>query len=301
MKISYVLPHELEDPVALKDFVQAIEGLGYDGINLPDHVIGANPATYGIMGPYTHKSYFNEPVATLAFFAALTTKIELATNIVILPQRQTVLFAKQAAAIDVLSGGRLRVGVGVGWNPVEYGALNMNFKDRGKRVDEQVALLRRLWSEELVTFEGEFHKIVDAGINPRPIRQPLPIWFGGWSDAMIKRIARIGDGWLLPMPPEEGKGLMDKLNAACDEVGRDRSEVGIQPWIVVNKSNPQMGTKQAPDAHEMRSPDEWAAEARAWKELGATHMDCWSAYGGLRKADEHIAIAERFKEVIDAV
>lgn len=303
MKLGYPLPHELEDPIAIKDFVQAIEEMGYDNINLPDHVIGANPATYGIMGPYTHKSYFHEPIATLGFFAAHTSRIELVTNIAILPQRQTVLFAKQTAAIDVLSGGRLRVGIGVGWNPVEYAALGMNFKDRGKRVDEQVELLRRLWSEELVTFEGQYHKIVDAGINPRPIRQPMPVWFGGWSDAMIRRIARSGDGWLLPSQPEPGENerLVEKLHAACAEIGRDVKEIGLEPWVIVNKSIPQLGTQQAPDAHELRSQEDWAAEARAWKALGATYIDCWSAYGGLRTADEHIAIAKQFKEVMDAV
>ena len=303
MKLSCVLPHELEDPVAVKDFAQAIEEIGYHGINLPDHVIGANPATYGVMGPYTHKSYFHEPIATLGFLAAHTSKLELTTNILVLPQRQTVLFAKQAAALDVLSGGRLRVGIGVGWNPIEYQALGMNFKDRGKRVDEQVALLRRLWSEEVVTFEGEYHRIVDAGINPRPVRGHLPVWFGGWSDPMIRRIARTGDGWLLPSQSDQGENrrLVETLHAACAEIGRDIKEIGLQPWVVVNKSNPQAGTKQAADAHELRAPEDWAVEARAWRELGATHIDFWSAYGGLRKADEHVAIAKQFKEVIDTL
>jgi len=303
MKLGYVLPHELEDPIAIRDFVQAVEGLGYQNINLPDHVIGANPATHGIMGPYTHESYFSEPMTTLSYLAGLTSTIELVTNIIVLPQRQTVLFAKQAAALDVLCQGRLRVGVGVGWNPVEYQSLGMNFKDRGKRIDEQVDLLRRLWSEQTVTFQSEYHHVVDAGINPRPIRHSIPIWFGGWSEAMIRRIARKGDGWLLPSQPEPGENrrLIDLLHAACAEVGRDVAEVGLQPWIVANRSIPQMGTLQAPDAHELRTPEQWAAEARSWKEMGATHIDCWSAYGGLRTADEHIAVARQFKEAMDAL
>ena len=301
MKLGFVLPHELEDPIAVRDFAQALEEFGYDNINLPDHVIGANPATYGVMGPYTHKSYFHEPIATLGFLAAHTKRLELLSNVIILPQRQTILFAKQAAAIDVLSGGRLRVGIGVGWNPVEYASLGMNFHDRGKRVDEQIELLRRLWSEELVTFEGKYHKVVDAGINPRPVQKRIPIWLGGWSDPMIRRVARIGDGWLLVTPLEEGRVCVDKLHAACAAIGRDPKEIGLQSWVVANKSSPQAGTRQKPDAHELRSPEVWAAEAREWKALGATHMDCWSAYGGLFNVDQHIAVAKQFKEVMDAL
>lgn len=301
MKLGIVIPHDLEDAVALRDFVQAIEDLGFDHLGFSDHVIGANPATHQLNGPYTHKSFFHEPIAAMAYVAALTRRIELVAGVVILPQRQTALLAKQATEIDLLSGGRLRLGVGVGWNQVEYEVLGMDFHNRGKRVDEQIEVLRRLWRDELVRFDGKWHHIDDAGINPRPIRGSIPIWMGGWSDAMIRRIARLGDGWLLYAPLDEGRERVEKLHAECAKIGRNPAEIGLQPWIFLNKSDVMAGANQRPDAHELRSPEEWAQEALAWKALGATHMDCWTMYGGLRGADQHVALARRFKEVMDGI
>ena len=294
MKLGIVFPQDLEDPAAARDFAQGIEELGFDHINFPDHVIGANPATHQLNGPYTHKSYFHEPMTAMAYVAAITRRIELVPTVIILPQRQVALFAKQAAEVDVLSGGRLRVGLGVGWNQVEYEVLGMEFNNRGKRIDEQIEVLRRLWSEELVNFRGEWHHIVDAGINPRPLRERIPLWFGGWSDPMIERIARKGDGWLLYVPLNEGAGHIAKLQAACAKIGRDPREIGIQAWVFLNKSDVMAGANQKPGAHELRTPEEWIAEAKGWQELGASHLDCWTMYGGLSKADEHLAQAEKF-------
>ena len=198
------------DPVAIRDYAQAIEAMGYDHLVVFDHVLGANPAHHKLWGPYTHEFQFHEPFVLLGFLAAATKKLELATGIVILPQRQTALVAKQAAEVDILSGGRLRLGVGIGWNQVEYEALGQDFATRGQRVEEQIALLRELWSKDLVDFDGRWDKIAQAGINPLPIQQPMPIWMGGWADAMVKRIARIADGWFAFFKPDDaGKHMIE--------------------------------------------------------------------------------------------
>lgn len=196
MKIGVIFPQtEIgTDPIAIRDYAAAAEEAGYDHLVAYDHVIGANPASRpGWKPPYDHRNIFHEPFVLFGFLAAVTMRVELVTGIVILPQRQTVLVAKQAAAVDVLSRGRLRLGIGIGWNPVEYEALGENFHNRGRRSEEQVALLRLLWGGELVNFEGKWHKISDAGINPLPIRRSIPIWFGGNSEPVLKRVGQIGD------------------------------------------------------------------------------------------------------------
>ena len=192
------------DPLVIRDFAQAAEALGYHHILAYDHVIGANPASRpGWRPPYSHRDSFHEPFVLFGYLASLTKNIELVTGIIILPQRQTVLVAKQAAALDVLSGGRLRLGIGIGWNPVEYEALGENFKNRGRRCEEQVEVMRKLWTQELVSFEGKWHKITDAGLNPLPIQKPIPIWFGGTDDRALRRLARLGDGWFPQLRPDQ--------------------------------------------------------------------------------------------------
>jgi probable F420-dependent oxidoreductase len=184
------------DPQAIKDYAQTAEDLGYDYLLVYDHVLGAHPDREPkLTGPYTHEHPFHEPMVLFGFLAAVTTKLQLTTGIIILPQRQTVLVAKQAAEIDVLSGGRMRLGVGLGWNYVEYDALGEDFKTRGHRVEEQVAVLRKLWTEPLLTYRGQNFKIENAGLNPMPVQRPIPLWFGGFTDPAIKRAARLGDGW----------------------------------------------------------------------------------------------------------
>ena len=302
MKLGIVLPYELRHPAEVRDFVQAVEALGYHHIVFPDHVIGGNPASHRINGPYTHESFFHEVFVSMAFVAGLTSRIELVSGVLILGQRQAALAAKQVAAIDVLSEGRVRCGIGAGWNQVEYDVLGMDFHNRGKRMDEQIQVMRQLWSSALVNFQGTWHTIVDAGINPRPVQRAIPIWFGGWSEPMIRRIVRTGDGWLLYCPLEHGgQAALDRMHEICSEAARDPAEIGIEAWIFVNHSDVMRGARQLPGAEAIRPREEWAREARAWKAAGCTHMDCWTMYGGLTHVDQHVELARQFKDVVDAV
>src|ERR671936_271297 len=198
MKIGVVFP-QLEignDPAVIRDYGQAVEAMGYTHVLPFDHVLGANPERPGgWKGPYSYRHPFHEPLVLYGFLAAVTRRLELVTGILILPQRQTALVAKQAAAVDVLTGGRLRLGVGIGWNHVEYEALDEDFHTRGRRVAEQIAVMRRLWTEPLVSFTGKYHTIDRMAIAPLPVQRPIRVWFGGMSEPVIKRLAKMGDGW----------------------------------------------------------------------------------------------------------
>ncbi len=185
------------DPAAVRDYAQAAEALGYSHVLAYDHILGANPdRPGGWTGPYTYRDPFMEPFLLFTYMAAVTTRLGFIPGILILPQRETTLVAKQAAVLDVLCGGRLRLGVGTGWNEVEYIAAGYDFHTRGARQEEQIEVLRRLWTQELVTFKGRWHDIPDAGLNPLPVQRPIPIWLGGHADVVLRRIARLGDGWL---------------------------------------------------------------------------------------------------------
>ena len=272
-----------KDPSAIRDFAQAAEELGYHHLLAYDHVVGANPASRpGWRPPYTYKDTFHEPFVLFGYLAGLTKRIELATGVIILPQRQTVLVAKQAAALDVLSGGRLRLGIGIGWNPVEYEALGENFKNRGRRSEEQVEVMRKLWTQELVTFEGEWHKITDAGLNPLPIQRPIPIWFGGGHDQTLRRVARLGDGWFpLLGPDDKCRAMIEKIRAYTHEAGRDPRSVGIEGRIMIGQD----------------SPEQWTKEIQAWKELGATHVTANTMKAGLSSPSGHVEAIRRFRAV----
>ncbi|HEU4340422.1 MAG TPA: LLM class F420-dependent oxidoreductase [Candidatus Binatia bacterium] len=272
------------DPLAIRDFAQAAEELGYHHILAYDHVIGANPASRpGWQPPYTHRDAFHEPFVLFSYLAGLTRKIELVTGIIILPQRQTVLVAKQAAAVDVLSGGRLRLGVGIGWNPVEYEALGENFKNRGRRSEEQIEVMRKLWTEELVTFEGRWHKITDAGLNPRPIQRPIPVWFGGSNDRVLRRVGRMGDGWFPLLAPDATcRSAIKKIRTYARDAGRDPQEIGIEGRISIGQ----------------RSAESWLKELEAWKDLGATHLTANTMKAGLAAPAAHIDAIRRFKEAL---
>ena len=229
MQLGVVFPQtEIgNDPAIVRDYAQAAEGLGYAHVLAFDHVLGGNEATHTLKGPYKHTDAFHEPFVLFGFLAALTERLEFVTGIVILPQRQTALVAKQAAALDVLSGGRLRLGIAVGWNHVEFEALGMNFGDRGRRIEEQVEVMRLLWTDELVTFEGRDHRITDAGLNPLPVQRPIPLWFGGHADAVLRRTARLGDGWFpLLAPDAEGAAEVEKFRSYVREAGRDPARGG---------------------------------------------------------------------------
>jgi len=199
MKFGVVYPQTEfgADPAAIRDFAQTAEGLGYNHIVAYDHVLGVNPdRPGGWRGPYTFQHQFMEPFVLFSFMAGITQRIGFTHGILILPQRQTALVAKQAATLDVLSGGRLRLGIGLGWNEIEYVSLGQDFHNRGKRIEEQVEVLRSLWSKPLVNFQGRWHTIPDAGINPLPLHRDIPIWFGGSADQVLQRAAHYGDGWM---------------------------------------------------------------------------------------------------------
>ncbi len=282
MKIGAVFPQTEfgNDPVALRDYAQTLESLGYHHVLAYDHVLGANPnRPGGWSGPYTYQTPFHEPFVLFSFMAGVTTRLELATGIIILPQRQTALVAKQAATLDVLSGGRLRLGIGIGWNQVEYECLNENFHNRGRRVEEQVEVLRLLWTQPLVQFKGRWHSIPDAGINPLPIQQPIPIWFGGHAEAVMRRIARWGAGW---MPnyrrAEEARPNLALLDQFLAEAGRSRAEVGLEPRVGYGDGN----------------PDRWRRWMEEWQAVGATHMTVNTMGCGFTTPAEHMAALERF-------
>lgn len=281
MRIGVVFPQtEIgNDAATIRDYAQAAEELGFDHVLAYDHVIGANLASRpGWHPPYSHADPFHEPLVLFGYIAGITRKLELVTGIIILPQRQTVLVAKQAAALDVLSGGRLRLGVGLGWNPVEYEALSENFNDRGRRLEEQIAVMRRLWTEELVTFEGRWHKIIDAGINPLPVQRPIPVWFGGSDERALRRLARLGDGWFPLLPPDEQcRAMVDTVRRRAREAGRDPEAIGIEGRI----------------AYSGGSPEAWLKELDAWRQLGATHVSFNTMKAGF-KTSQHIDALRRF-------
>ena len=268
------------DPAKIRDWAQAAEDLGYAYIEVPDHVFGAKGRD-GWVPLYNEKDPFHETFVTLGFLAAATKTIGLSTGILIAPQRQTGVIAKQAAQVDLLSGGRLRLGIGVGWNHVEYEALGMEWKTRGARQAEQVEVLRRLWSNDLVTFEGRFHRLKDVSIVPMPVQRPIPIWFGGSSHAVVTRAARLGDGWMPIMAPDaQAEQKLRALREQLKSFGRDSAKFGIEAWL------------------RMPSPDlqAWAAAADGWRRLGADMVMLYPMYR-ITNVDDHIQSLRRFKEV----
>src|SRR4030095_5402479 len=219
------------DPKAVRDFVQAAEGIGYEHVIVFDHVLGVDTAHYqGWQGRYTKHDMFHEPFVLYGYLAAITQRLELVTAVIILGQRQTALVAKQAAEVDVLSGGRLRLGIGIGWNAVEYEALGAHFHNRGKRSEEQLAVLRALWTQDVVDFHGRWHHIRHAGINPLPIQRPIPIWLGGGSTnvaPVIERVGRLADGWFPQFAPDAtGRAALERMRTAARAAGRDPSAIG---------------------------------------------------------------------------
>ena len=267
------------DPIAIRDYAQAVEGLGYDYLLAYDHVLGADPEGRGGTWPYTYLSNFHEPLALFSYLAGLTERIELVSGVVILPQRQTALVAKQAAVVDILTGGRLILGVGSGWNYLEYESLGQDFHTRGRRLEEQVGLLRRLWSEPLVEFEGDFDRIPDVGINPRPGRQ-IPIWMGGTAPVVLDRIGRIGDGWVA------GRGdlprfarAVEAIREAAERAGRDPSEIGIGASVSYHGA-----------------PEEQVAFASRLQEAGADRVHVLTMDLGLATPGDHIEALRVFIE-----
>jgi probable F420-dependent oxidoreductase len=285
MQIGVTFPqNEIgSDPAAIRDYVQAAEGLGYKHLLAFDHVVGAGTASRpDWSGPYTYLHTFHEPFVLFGYLAAFT-HLELVTGVIILPQRQTVLVAKQAAEVDVLSDGKMRLGVGVGWNPVEYEALGMDFRTRGRAIEEQVEVLRLLFSQEVVTYKGKFTTITEAGLNPLPVHRSIPIWMGGSADVLLRRAARLADGWFPQgKPDEQMRQTLDRLRGYIKEAGRDSAAFGIEARV------------SAADG----GPDEWARLTDAWRNLGATHISISTMKAGYKSPSEHIQAIRRYKEAI---
>jgi len=236
MKIGVVFPQtEIgADPAVAAKFATTAESLGYDHLLAYDHVLGANTASRpDWQGPYTMNSMFQEPLVLFAYLAGLTKTLEFASGVIILPQRQTALVAKQAACVDVLSDGRLRLGIGTGWNDVEYEALGENFNNRGKRSEEQIDLLRKLWANEAVTYDGEWHKITDAGLNPLPVNKSIPIWLGGMAPQVIDRVGRLADGWF-PFANKDLANQIEQVREVARTAGRDPDSIGIECIVPTN-------------------------------------------------------------------
>jgi probable F420-dependent oxidoreductase len=276
-----------DDPVAIRDYAQAAEELGYDHLLVYDHVLGAVHAGREppLQGPYGERDAFHEPFVLFGYLAAATRRIGLATGVLVLPQRQTALVAKQAAEIDLLSGGRLRLGVGVGWNPVEYQALGQAWEGRGRRLGEQVALLRRLWSEPVLDFVGEFHRVDRAGLLPRP-RRAIPIWFGGMTPVAVRRAARLGDGFVFGSASRPMQALCERLHAEARAAGREQP-LGVETILPYGAG-----------------PERWHERVETWRRLGVTHVSLRAMdrgveglrepASGVRTAREHIATLEPF-------
>ncbi len=275
MRIGVVFPQtELGGDVgAVRAYAQRAEELGFTHVLAYDHVVGADPAVHaGWDGPYDVHTTFHEPMVLYGYLAAVTS-MELVTGIIILPQRQTVLAAKQAAEVDLLTGGKFRLGVGIGWNRVEYEALGQDFSTRGKRLEEQITLLRRLWTEQAVTFRGTFDRITGAGLAPMPVQRPIPVWVGAQSPRAYRRAGRLADGWFPQMAPGPQLDQARRIVAeAAAEAGRDPASLGMEGRLRWQQDR-----------------DKLAAAMRHWQDADATHLSVNTMGAGLKTVDDHLA------------
>ncbi|MCH8089972.1 MAG: LLM class F420-dependent oxidoreductase [Chloroflexi bacterium] len=288
MRIGAVFPQtEIgADPGPIREFAEAVENLGFDGLMVYDHVIGADTEHHPELDDpfYDIDDCFHEILVLFGYLAAVTRRIRLITGIVILPQRQTVLVAKQAAEVDVLSGGRLTLGIGIGWNPVEFEALEEDFHNRGRRSEEQIDVMRALWTKKLVDYQGRWHHIRGAGLNPLPVQRPIPIWIGGDAYPVLERIGRIGDGWLpLMVPDKDAKEKVKAIHDSAREAGRDPSaiEIAVVPHLAGSNLN------------------DIVDQIREWQALGATHFYLDTMRTGLGTVSEHIEAIKSFKKVTE--
>lgn len=270
------------DRQSIRDYAQAVEELGYSHIVAYDHVLGADTTHRPDWRGYTYRDQFHEPFVLFGYLAALT-QLELVSGVIILPQRQTALVAKQAAEVDVLSNGKLRLGIGVGWNPVEYEALGRDFHQRGSMVAEQIEVLRLLWSQEIVTYRGQYHIINEAGINPLPIHRNIPVWTGGRADITLRRTARLADGWFpLGRPDSLMEQAIERLRTYLTEAGRDQATFGIEAQINIREG----------DLNKLLH------QTQRWQALGATHI-CLNTMGaGFISLQQHLDALRRYKEAL---
>jgi len=279
------------DPSVVREFAQTAETIGYDFLEAPDHVLGVNAASRPGWDRNTSEDLFHDPFVLFGYLAGCTTRLGFSTGVLILPQRQTALVAKQAACLDVLCGGRFRLGIGVGWNEVEYTGLNENFHNRGRRSEEQVQVMQGLWAAPHVTSTGRWHRIEDAGINPRPASGRVPVWFGGHHERTLDRIAKFGDGWMPNAYPPDQSALdvFARLRSLTEAAGRDPAKVGIEVWVAMGS-----GTEA-----------DWADEARFWKAGGASHLCLTTTFNrrhhrriaGHTMAD-HLAALQRYHAAV---
>lgn len=284
MRIGVIYPQTEfgDDPSLIRDFAQTVEALGYSHLLVFDHVLGAqhegrDPA---LTGPYTERSAFHEPLILLGHLAAATTSLELATGVLILPQRQAPVVAKQAAEVDILSGGRLRLGVGAGWNYVEYEALNMDWESRGRRYTEQIEVMRQLWEQDLVDFTGRFHRIDRANILPRPKRR-IPVWFGGSTDAAFRRAGRLGEGFIFNRVSSLAESGIEKVRTAASEAGRDPAVLGFDTFV-----------DWAPGA------DRWKSDLERWQAAGGTHASLRTMGAGLATPQDHLDAIRNYADAV---
>lgn len=298
MRLGAVFPHSEigNDPRIVKQWTEAVEALGYDHIAIFEHVLGVNRASRpNWNGPYDHTDAFYEPFVLMGYLTAITERLEFATSILVLPQRQTALVAKQAAAVDLLSSGRLRLGVASGWNDTEFEALGEHFKTRGSRIEEQIKLMRLFWTEELVTFKGSHHQVKEVGINPLPVQRPIPLWLGGSSDRVLRRVGHVADGWFansspltaaylgIPSftPDKEGLKRLAIINEAAREVNRDPRDIGVEVRVEM--------------VHQ--TPEQAASEVKLWQSIdGVTHSQFTTMRAGLTNIEDHIDALQRFIE-----
>ena len=284
MNIGAVFPQtEIgADAGAVRAYGEAVEALGFSHVLSYDHVLGADTSVHrNWQGPYDLHSTFHEPLVMYGFLAGIT-RLGFVTGILIAPQRQTALLAKQAAEVDLLSGGRLRLGLGIGWNEIEYDALGKEFSNRGRRLEEQIGLLRRLWTEESVTFEGSYDRVVGAGLCPLPIQRPIPIWVGAMSAPALHRAGRLADGWFPQAVPGHGlEEATEHVRAGAVEAGRDPAAIGMEGRLNAGSS-----------------PEKLAQHVDRWREAGATHLSINTMGAGLKGADAHIEALRRAAEVV---
>jgi len=271
------------DPGGVSAFAQAAEEIGYRHLLAYDHVLGADVSQRTDWpGPYTCEHQFHELFVLFGYLSAVAPRLELVAGVLVLPQRQTALAAKQAAEVDLLTRGRFRLGVGLGWNYVEFEALGEEFGNRGRRSEEQIELMRRLWTEPLVDFDGRWHRIPAAGINPLPVQRPIPIWIGGSAEVAIRRAATIADGFFPQRPLEGGwPATMERFRGWAEEAGRDPASIGVEQRIDVSTG----------------TPDDWRAAVEEWRGLGATHVSVVTMRAGL-DVDGHV---ERIREAFEAL
>jgi probable F420-dependent oxidoreductase len=281
------------DPSVVRDYAQQIEAIGCDFVEAPDHVLGVNAASRPDwdLSRNTSADLFHDPFVLFGFLAGCTSKLGFSTGVLILPQRQTALVAKQAACLDVLCGGKFRLGIGVGWNEVEFTGLNEDFHNRGRRSAEQVQVMQDLWARDHVTFKGQWHTIEDAGINPRPASGRVPVWFGGHHELTLKRIAKYGDGWMPnAFPPDQSAlDIFATLRGLTEKAGRDPAAIGIEVWTSCGAG----------------TPDDWRKEVAFWKAAGVSHLCLTTTFNRRhhtripgRTLADHVAAAKRYHAAV---